>query len=289
MQVLTSSQAAKRASRGLLDLLAFLRSFKFILILAAVNVGFWIAAAYYTGNEKGPALTLTAHIITYLLFLQSFRWAANPYKPVIAALDWISKSGAKIIHKLLIEPNLKKKLNDRAAAYATCQQFELGITKVYDPDSPLTHGITAITHGGLSAIFIGVFFSMYFMTALSFAFSLMALERGWGKIINGLAESPTWMDYLYFTFLSQATAIPDGVSPTGHAGQVWIVWMVSTGLLLLTGLITLFTSSAGTYIESSLDEVDELFGKMNQTLRTWQYELSQIPVLDEDQKSVLSR
>jgi hypothetical protein len=283
----TSSSTAKRVSKGLWSLFTFIRSFKFILILIGFNIAFWIAAIYNFGAEKGLALTLTAHIITYLLFLQSFRWAANPYKPILAALEWASKGGAKLIHKLLIEPNLKKKLQERASAYGTCQQFEEGLRRLYDRDSPLTRGITSITHGGLSAIFIGVFFSMYLLTSLSFATCLMALEEGWGRLINGLGEAPNWLDYLYFTFLTQATAIPDGVSAIGHTGQLWIAWMVSTGLLLLTGLITLFTSSAGTYIESSLDEVDEIFSNMNQTLRRWEFELSDVPILDDNQKFAL--
>lgn len=274
---ITSSEGNPKWVKTLGKFVAFVRSFKAIIILFLLAAVAWVATALYVAPINRPILALVAHIITYILFLQSFRWAANPYRPILLGLGLMSRAGESLIRKIIVEPNLKKRVEERDSSYQTCDLILQGLLRLHDPEAQLTHGITSITHGSLAAFFTGFFFLMYLFVATSFTFSLYEIENGWGKIISGLGDTPDRMSYFYLSFLSQATAIPDGIQPLGHAGQVWIIWMVMTGLLLLTGLITLFTSAAGVYSDSTLSEVDRLFEEMTIKVQICQEELAQTP------------
>lgn len=272
-----SSNGASRLVSSVSKAVTFLRSFKAIIVLMLIAIMLWLATNFYIDTIYRPSFALAAHISTYLLFLQSFRWAANPYKPILHGLRFISKHGGTIIRTLFIDPNIKKKLEERKQSYQTCSTILSGLEKIHNPENPLTQGITSITHGRLSAIFTGFFFLMYLMVALSFSQALFEVERGWGKLISGLSEIPDRFTYFYFSFLSQATAIPDGVQALNHYGEIWLIWMVLTGLLLLTGLITLFTSAAGVYSDSTLEEIDTIFDEMKSKVEAYQNELIAAP------------
>lgn len=257
--------------------ISFVRSLRFLVLQLLFVIGSWVFLVYYSPAEYRPLVGSTAHIIGYLLFLQSFRWAANPYRPILFVLKLAAKTFSTILEKLLVDPNLKKKFEDRASGYKALQTIQGGLKKIHDPDNETIHGITAVTHGYLSAIFTAVFFLMFFLVAASFAASLRELELGVGKIIDGIGENAKFADYFYFSFLSQTTAIPDGVKPLTLGGQLWIIWLVTTGLLSLTGLITLFTSSAGVFSNSSLVEIDDVFTVLDLNLQAWQQSLAQEP------------
>lgn len=262
----------------------FIRSVKAIILLFLIVIVGWSAVTLAHSDDYKATFALIAHISAYLLFLQSFRWASNPYKPIVSTIGFLSRIGRTLI-KTYVESNLKKDLKERDNSVQMCNQVLAFIDKIYQPDAPLKRGITAITHGNLSFIFtIGISF-IYGLLATSFSFTLYVIEGTWGKIIQGLGDAPTKMTYFYFSFLSQATAIPDDIKPINIYGELWIVWQVMTGLLLLTGLITLFTSAMGIHSESTLKEIGEFFNQAKTDLTGWRNELNQ-PIIDIEAKTV---
>jgi hypothetical protein len=273
VRVWRSSPADRSWIRAFARLIGFARSFKALVLLLLIVFACWFGVEHANVPNQKATLALIAHITTYILFLQTFRWASNPYKPVLLLLEYLSVDGRDFLKKYWIDDGLKKPVSERGGTIQFCDLLFDALNKLHRPEALLTHGITAITHGSLSAIFIGIFVLIYVALSISFGLSLLQIELGWGKILSGLGETPDFLTYFYFSFLSQATAVPDGVQPAGPAGQIWIIWLVFTGILLLTGLITLFSSSSGIHSESTLEQVDDYFRQMKTQVRVWRRSL----------------
>lgn len=120
---------------------------------------------------------------------------------------------------------------------------------------------------------------MYAILGSSFSVALFHVERAWGPLIEGIGDPRTLFSYFYFSFLSQATAVPDGIRPLSVYGQIWILWVVMTGILLLTVLIALFTTSVGVHAESALSEVRTFSEDARRDLTLWRGQLMQ-PVIE---------
>jgi hypothetical protein len=246
----------------------------------AVVVG-WAITLLGSKPSTRAVASLAAHVGTYLLFLQSFRWASNPYRPLLAAIEFLSEKGRKLFETVLINPGMKDAGDKRDNAIKACKWCLKWLDKLYEAKAPLRQGLMAFTYGNLLPAFIYGFIFVYCILALSFSAALYQVERAWGPIISGLGNPPTKLSYFYFSFLTQATAVPGEVRPLSAYGQIWILWLVITGILLLTILIALFTTSLGVHGGNALAEVRAFSESAKQDLARWQGELSQ-PVIEAE-------
>lgn len=249
----------------------------FLLVLAFL-VGWAVTFLSYSPTTRGTS-ALIAHTATYLLFLQSFRWASNPFKPISKILAFLSEKGRKVMEDTYIKPGLTDVGKKRDEGIKACDWCLKMLDKMYQSSAPLSKGITAITHGKLLPLFIYGFVLTYISISVSFSLALYEIERAWGPIVGGLGGSR--LSYFYFSFLSQATEIPDGIQPVSIYGQLWVVWLVMTGILFLTILITLFTTSFGFHGESAMSEMRNFSEQTRRDLVAWRTQLQQ-PVIDTE-------
>lgn len=233
------------------------------------------------------AAALAAHVSTYLLFLQGFRWASNPYRPLLAVLEFLSEKGRKVLETTLIQPGMKDAGEKRKTAIEACDWCIKALDRLYQAKAPLRQGLMAFTYGNLLPSFIYGFVFVYCTLALSFSVCLRQVELAWGPILSGIGNPPTKLSYFYFSFLTQATAVPNDVRPLSAYGQLWILWLVTTGILLLTILIALFTTSLGVHGGNALTEVRNFSEGAKRDLVTWRTELSR-PVIDVEVADVKS-
>jgi hypothetical protein len=246
----------------------------------AIVVG-WAITLMGSRPSTRAAAALAAHTGTYLLFLQSFRWASNPYRPLLAIIEFLSEKGRKFFENTYINPGMKDAGDKRNSAIKACNWCLKWLDKLYQAKAPLKQGLMAFTYGNLLPSFIYGFIVIYCVLALSFSVTLYEIERAWGPIVSGLGSPTTSLSYFYFSFLTQATAIPSDVRPLSAYGQLWILWLVMTGILLLTILIASFTTSLGVHGGNALTEVRAFSESARQDLIRWQAELSQ-PVIEAE-------
>ncbi|MEW6210827.1 MAG: hypothetical protein AB1631_20850, partial [Acidobacteriota bacterium] len=224
------------------------------LTLLGIIIGWGIAFLSHRPHARAWA-SLVAHIATYIMFLQSFRWASNPYYPLLAVIEFLSDKGQKFFEKSYVNPGLTDKGNKRQTALDACEWCLKIIDKIYEVNAPMKRGITAYTYKKILPTFTFGFLILYVVLATSFGLTLYEIERAWGTLIQGIPDTSTRLSYLYFSFLSQATAVPDEIKPISPYGQIWIVWVVMTGVLLLTILIGLLTTAVGLQGENVLAEL----------------------------------
>jgi cell division protein FtsL len=264
----------------------FARSGRLILVLLIVAFAAWLSAFTAESTSIQVVASLLAHSATFILFLYTFRWASNPYRPLTKAVEFFSQQGSELIGKSLVEPTLEDQVQFRTSAKFICEKILVAIDFLYPPESPRERGIAGFTYNQLVPTTIFSFIVIYAVLALSFAFTLDKIEKAWGQQFTGLGSNPTIGDYIYFTFLSQATAVPDGVYPLTTLGQVWLVWMVLTGILLLTLLIATFTTAVGVYSENAVETIGQTLAHEKQRYSEWLNLLSETAAdespVDED-------
>lgn len=256
-----------------------IKSGEAIIILLLVVLISW-SVSFLSGSVTNRAIgSLIALAGTYLLVIQSFRWAANPYMPLLAVVKFLSEKGRKIIEDTYVKPGMTGADQKRDNAIRVCDWALKALDQLYQAKAPLSQGLTAFTHRSLLPSFVLCFIVLYATLASSFSLSLFHVERAWGPLIDGIGEPRTLFSYFYFSFLSQATAVPDGIRPLSVYGQIWILWVVMTGILLLTILIALFTASVGVHGENALSEVRIFSEDARRDLTNWKGQLLQ-PVLE---------
>lgn len=256
-------------------IIRFLISWKMTVILFCLVAGGWYLAITSSSPDTQVTSALTAHTALYLLFLLSFRLASNPYSPILKVIDFLENIGRNYLTKYLVTPSLKESRRDRKQHLEFCENISKLIEKIHQPKMPLRKGLTAYTHGNLFLIFTFVIIFIYSVLASSFALTLYKLETVKGRIIEGIGDKPSLVSYFYFSFLSQATAVPDGIKPISTVGELWIIWNVLTGILLLTVLITLFTSSVGIHGERVLSEINDFFKSIKEEITIWELRLKE--------------
>lgn len=244
-----------------------------IFLMLAAIMG-WIIAILPNKFNIQAFAALIAHVSIYLIFLQSFRWASNPFRPLLVVLDFLSHKGLKFIEETCIKPGLTES-KKRETALTVCGNLDRIINFIYDPNNMLRRGFTAFTHGKVLPIIIYAFIFCYMCLAISFSFTLYKIEKAFGFIVSGLGKERDIFSYLYFSFLTQATVIPDGVEPLSVYGQIWICLLVFTGVLMLTFLLSLVTTSVGMHNENLLSETRNFFEQAKQNVERWCKELSE--------------
>ena len=251
------------------------------VIFVAILISWTVT--FVSGNASHRAVaSLIALIGTYFLVIQSFRWASNPYRPLLAVVEFLSEKGRKAFEENYVKPGMTDVSQKRDFAIKACDWALKALDRLYAAKAPLRQGFTAFTHRSLMPSFVMGFIGMYAILATSFSCALFRIERAWGPLIKGIpGDPPTLSSYFYFSFLSQATAVPDGIQPLSVYGQLWILWVVMTGILLLTILIALFTTSVGVHSENALLQVRNFSEGARTDLILWKDRLSQ-PVLEAE-------
>lgn len=255
-------------------------------VILLTDLTLWYSTWHVASPSIRARLALAAHLLTYFLFLQSFRWAANPFRPISTALAFLSKAIVRILRFAIIDPATRNPRSHKDNALRALTWFRR-VDAIYQAKAPLKSWLPFVTHGSLAPAFIGFFVIAYFLLALSFSLALEEIESAWGPIFEGLGPGTNHFTYFYFSLLSQATAVPEGIRPVSTFGQVWIIWLVMTGVLLLTSLITLFTTSMGIYAEQAMQDSAAHVDEFKQSLEPLRSAIDalEVPVETNDPKS----
>jgi hypothetical protein len=261
------------------------KSVAFNVFVVLTIVVSWTVTAKSTYPGTKATAALIALIAVYAILLQSFRWAANPYKPLLVATDFLSGTGRTYMEKMYIIPGLKEKGKKRDEAIKFCESILAALAAFQRPAGPFRFGLSSFTHSKVLPAFIFGSLTMYTVLALSFSLAHYYIDLAWGSIIGGLGPLPLFSTYFYFSFLTQATAIPDGVQPLSVYGQLWIIWLVVTGILLLTVLIAFFTTSLGVQSESTVAEIRSFANRAASDLVRWREELIRANTIEEAKDS----
>lgn len=251
------------------------------MIFMAILVSWTVT--FVSGNASHRATaSLIALIGTYFLVIQSFRWASNPYRPLLAVVEFLSEKGRKAFEENYLKPGMTDVSQKRDFAIKACDWGLNALERLYAAKAPLRQGLTAFTHRSLMPSFVLGFIGMYAILATSFSCALFRIEQAWGPLIKGIpGDPPTLFSYFYFSFLSQATAVPDGIQPLSVYGQLWILWVVMTGIMLLTILIALFTTSVSVHSENAFLQIRDFSESTRSGLTVWKEQLSR-PVIEAE-------
>lgn len=236
-----------------------------ILVLLAV-----LPISIYASNAKTAATAaLIAHLFIFFLFLQVFRLASNPYKPLTGILQFLSSTGSSWVETSFIKPGLTKDGQTRQTAITFSEWIIKGIDRIYPESDYADRGIAGFARAGVVPFAMAVFIIIFILIAVSFAIVHMKLELAWGPQISGLGSSPSLWDYFYTSLLIEATAIPNQISPITILGQILILWNLLSGILLLTLLLAMFTTSVGIHGESSVEEIGLILSSERERYSSW--------------------
>lgn len=251
----------------------FLSSSRAAAIFLIVATIAW-ALSFALDNINGRAIaSIVALSVTFLLLIQFFRWAANPYRPLTTAAEFFSTKITPWIEGQFIAPGRSGNGRQRQTAATYCEWILKGIDRIQPSDPTPEEGVTGFATARLVPLAISMFIVAYLILATSFAMVLLRSQDAWGPQIVGLGENPGFGDFLYFTLLAQATEVASSVVPTTSFGQVLIAWMVLTGILLLTLLIALFTTSIGVHGESAIETLRNQITLERERYTEWLVEL----------------
>jgi hypothetical protein len=253
----------------------FLRSGRAILITLVIAIVCWTLASNSDDLAETAKFSLIAHVASYVLFLQTFRWASNPYKPILIFSDFIFAKGMWAIEKVYVPAGLKDPKTNRKTAIDICEKALKFLDKYSGTGGSINKYLSRISHTTMLPSFMLGFLLTYFLLALSFSISLNAIENGWGKVIEGLGSDPKLTTYLYFSLVSQATAVPDGVRPETGFGEFWITWLVLTGVLMFSFLITFFTTSLSMVGDSATNQIIEKSKETRDRIKDYHSQLLQ--------------
>lgn len=114
----------------------------------------WMVSVLAVSHTKCAIASLIALIGTYLLVIQSFRWAANPYMPLLAVVKFLSEKGRKIIEDTYVKPGMTNPNQKRDNAIKVCDWGLKALDKLYEAKAPLSQGLTAFTHRSLLPSFV---------------------------------------------------------------------------------------------------------------------------------------
>lgn len=235
-----------------------LKSWKFTAMLIFIIIVGWIIIFKINNLEISTYISLVTHSACYLLFLNSFNFASNPYKPIENFVKFFGGKASDFLDKIITKPITnpdsqinKQLLNSAVTFYDFIINF---IDKLSILENSSSEGLPGFTRKWFVSIFISIFLFLYGLLGISFSISLFWIERAWGTQINGLSSSGEFIDYIYFNFLSLLTAIPNNIQPITVFGKLWIVWIIISGVLLLTILLTMFTTTASMQSDSFIND-----------------------------------
>jgi hypothetical protein len=227
-----------------------------VIILCLIVIVAWpISIGVDTPPAAAAILSFVAHSATFFLVLQLFRWASSPYGPLTAPLEFFAAKVTPFMKKSFIDPGFENEGQPRQSATLYCEWILKAIDKLQPPGPLLESGLTAFAYTKLVPIAIGSFLSAFLAMAISFAALFRSLENAWPHQLQGLTASNSFGDFLYFTILCEATSPPNEIIPLTPLARLITIWNVLAGVLLLTLLLALFTTSMGLHGETPLAKI----------------------------------
>lgn len=246
------------------------------LLLFIVIISCWVAASVVDDVVVSAVLFLSGQVILYGTFLRSVPWAANPYSPLVNVIGFVSEKARDIIGRAFVSQAVEGSLEGSSeSAVRICEWGIKAINYLSPPEDPYQGGITGFTYKQLLPFTIYGFGLVYLILAASFSIALKQIELAWGMQIRGIGVNRTFLDYFYFSFLSQATAVPDNIQPVTTAGQFWLIWLVLTGIIFLTVLVSMFTTSIGVHSESAVNQMQTYLQQTRSQLEEWKSMLTE--------------
>jgi len=208
-----------------------------------VSIIFWVVSAISKDQYSKGVFALGAHVFTYLVFLHVFKWVTNPYQPFVRLSQLAEGFVGKLVNGLLSDDPVFQKNRSEKSAIAFLETI-LSLINAFIPKESLSS--ESVTHNFQKSIlpyFINGFIVIYLMLAVSFSVALQQIELTWGRLFINISHSGRFFDYLYFSLLAQISMLTNNVQPIGDTGRLWLLWIILTGLLLLTFMLGVFTTS----------------------------------------------
>ena len=249
-----------------------------LIVLAIIVIALGSLAYFLVPDPSVRAVaSISALVALYILFLQSFRFAANPFRPLTGFFTFFGDQGEAFIRRTYIKPALEKRGQGTDMAIRVCNWIIRAIDYLEPSDTTQEGGLVGATRSFLVPTTIFAFILVFVSLAFAFALTIQAIEAAWGPQFTGLGDVPNLMDYLYFSILTQATVIPSGVSPLSAFGQILIIWIVLTGVLLLTLLLATFTTSVGIHGETAMNSIRDSLESERRRFHDWKVNLESEP------------
>lgn len=208
-----------------------------------VSVIFWVVSAISRDQYSKGVFALGAHVFTYLVFLHTFKWVTNPYQPFVRVSQLVEGFVEKLVNGLLSDDPVFQKNRSEKSAIAFLESI-LSLLNTFAPKESLASETG--THKFQKSIlpyFINGFIVIYLGLAVSFSIALQQIELTWGRLFINISHSGRFFDYLYFSLLAQISMLTNNVQPISDTGRLWLLWIILTGLLLLTFMLGVFTTS----------------------------------------------
>jgi hypothetical protein len=255
--------------KGSIKIFKVAKSTQLAIFLFVLTIIGWVIAIFLANVQIQSIASIIAHTSLFLFFLQSFRWASNPFRPIYKSFDIIWD-----FIKTLISNNIEnwEDLNDfyREATRTWIRWSNNAIDYLIPQNSSLHDGLIGIAKQHIITFAIFSFGVQYFLLALSFAGAISKFEIAWGPVFEGLNTPTSYFDYFYLCISSQATSLPNEVYPINIYGQIWIIWLLLTGILLLTILLAIFTTSVGVQGDRAISDIKKDLEEKRGKIKHWE-------------------
>jgi hypothetical protein len=208
-----------------------------------VSVIFWVISAISRDQYSKGVFALGAHVFTYLVFLHTFKWVTNPYQPFVRVSQIVERFLGRLVNSFFNDDPVFQKNRNEKSAIAFLESIQ-SLLNAFVPQENLSN--ESVTHNFQKSIlpyFINGFIVLYLGLAVSFSVALQQVELTWGRLFINISRTGRFFDYLYFSMLAQISMLTNNVQPISDTGRLWLLWIILTGLLLLTFMLGVFTTS----------------------------------------------
>lgn len=208
-----------------------------------ISAVFWLVSFLSKDQYSRGVFALGAHVFTYLVFLHTFKWVTNPYQPFVRLSQLVEGFVTRLVGGFInADPAVQKNRNEtNVTAF-----FEsmLSVLDTMFPDDRLRDETsTRDFQKSILPHFINAFIVIYLLMSVSFSLSLQQVELTWGHLFSNISRTGRFFDYLYFSLLGLLSSLPGNIQPINDNGRLWFLWIIFTGLLLLTFMLGVFTTS----------------------------------------------
>jgi hypothetical protein len=167
----------------------------------------------------------------------------NPYQPFVRLSQLVEGFVTRLVGGFInADPAVQKNRNEtNVTAF-----FEsmLSVLDTMFPDDRLRDETsTRDFQKSILPHFINAFIVIYLLMSVSFSLSLQQVELTWGHLFSNISRTGRFFDYLYFSLLGLLSSLPGNIQPINDNGRLWFLWIIFTGLLLLTFMLGVFSTS----------------------------------------------
>lgn len=186
---------------------------------------------------------LGAHIFTYLVFLHTFKWVTNPYQPFVRLSQLVEGFITRLVGGFFsADPAVQKNRNETNVT-AFFESILTVLDSMFPDDRLRDETSTRDFQKSILPHFINGFIVIYLLLSVSFSLALQQVELTWGHLFSNISRTGRFFDYLYFSLLGLLSSLPGNIQPINDNGRLWFLWIIFTGLLLLTFMLGVFSTS----------------------------------------------